>query len=631
MAFQYDTKKFYLNSLDGRDAHQSAYATRFLEKDLVKIATLVGQAEFDVAEIWGGATIDVPIRFLGEDPFDRLEAQVNAAPKVQGSALFRGDCTVAYEPAPSDIIDNLMKSAAARGLKIARIFDAANDKNNLITAILAANKSGLHTQASISYTTNFNNPNEDNGDVEIEGYVNFAKDLIELTKEKNGTIDSLCIKDPTGVSTPAAMKKLVTRLREEFPEMALVLHRHIIPHPAFKQEAKDVAKAAMEAGVTAIDTVSITQTHNDCLETYEMAQEALGKKNVQPLNVKAIKKLKEMAAPLADKYKQFGLPLDVIEKLNPDLLRKAAIPGGMFTNFVAQIKTQGIEPNAKTLNLMLERYIIWRQRLGTKNNLITPVTPVSKYIGDQVVSDFLETNRLIRGKKIDVSAINCTKDWHTPSRLNTGMAGLVLGLNGDISQYGIAPEIQQKALDKIFNYIREYDGQRKDTSLWEKVKERNAPLTDHVAADLEDGMTPAKNKLIEYAAKKSIYIPENPQRQKEYNVLVGLLGKEALSFIEATTNNPILYKEKYGKPLPKDQVPIIEQNGSIPLREDGFPELRDFVPWQNPASIYKDPAQRCAAELSYATAELFLSIRQGRDGMTGETALKPNLIKRLTK
>ena len=221
-----------------RDGHQSLLATRLTTEDILPVATLLDKAGYYALEVWGGATFDACLRFLNEDPWERLRAIRKACPNTKLQMLFRGQNILGYRHYSDELVEKFVEKSLENGIDIIRVFDALNDLRNLKSAVDATNKYkkqfGGHCQIALSYTTSPVHT--------IDYYVNLAKEV-----EKMGA-DSICIKDMAGVLLPNAAYELVTRIKESV-KLPLELHTHCTGGVA-----EMTVMRAIEAGVDIVDT-----------------------------------------------------------------------------------------------------------------------------------------------------------------------------------------------------------------------------------------------------------------------------------------------------------------------------------------------------------------------------------------
>ncbi|HCO18451.1 MAG TPA: oxaloacetate decarboxylase subunit alpha, partial [Tissierellales bacterium] len=217
-----------------RDAHQSLIATRMSTKDMIPIAEKLDRVGYHALEVWGGATFDSCLRFLNEDPWDRLRQLRKAFKNTKLQMLLRGQNLLGYKHYPDDVVEEFVKKAIENGIDIVRVFDALNDLRNLETSIKATKKYGGHAQGAISYTVS---PVHNN-----EYYVQVAKELAEMG------VDSICIKDMSGILLPYPAYELTKSIKAAV-DLPLEIHSHFTSGVANQTYMK-----AIEAGADIVDT-----------------------------------------------------------------------------------------------------------------------------------------------------------------------------------------------------------------------------------------------------------------------------------------------------------------------------------------------------------------------------------------
>ena len=348
-----------------RDAHQSLWATRMRTDDILKIAETIDNAGYYSLECWGGATFDVCMRFLRENPWERLREIKKVCKKTPLQMLLRGQNVLGYKHYPDDMVDRFVALACENGMDIFRIFDALNDPRNLEQAIKSVKKYGGHAQGTISYTTSPVHT--------VEAYVKLAKE-----QETMG-IDSLCIKDMAGILTPGAARELVSALRKNLPEMPIQIHSHMT-----SGMATAMYLAAVEAGAGCVDcaisTMSSFSSQPPCesvktileSEGYDtgLDQAALAKINAY------FKELKAVRQPASSSK---------VEAVDAGVLVHA-IPGGMISNLRSQLAQQDA---LDRLPEVLEELPKTRADMGYP----PLVTPTSQIVGVQAVLNVLSGKR----------------------------------------------------------------------------------------------------------------------------------------------------------------------------------------------------------------------------------------------
>ncbi len=349
-----------------RDAHQSLIATRMSTEEMLPILGELDKIGFHSLECWGGATYDSCLRFLGEDPWDRLRTIRKNCPNTKLQMLFRGQNMLGYRHYADDVVEYLVQRSVANGIDILRIFDALNDVKNLTTAINAAKKENAHVQAAISYTT---------GEVfTLDYYKNYAKQL------ENAGADSICIKDMAALLTPYAAYELVKALKETV-SLPIQVHSHYT-----SGLGSMVLLKAIEAGADVVDTamspLALGTSHP---ATESMVAALQGTEYDTGLDLEALDNIAKYVDTLREKYIAEGL-------LNPKMLRADAkaliyqVPGGMLSNLLSQLKQAGKEDQ---LNEVLQE--VPRVRADCGNPPL--VTPTSQIVGTQAVFNVITGER----------------------------------------------------------------------------------------------------------------------------------------------------------------------------------------------------------------------------------------------
>jgi oxaloacetate decarboxylase alpha subunit len=349
-----------------RDAHQSLIATRMTIDDMLPMLEDLDNVGFYSAEVWGGATFDSCIRFLDEDPWERLRTIRKHMPNTKLQMLFRGQNMLGYRHYADDTVAYFIQKTVSNGIDILRIFDALNDIRNLETAIKATKKEGAHLQACLSYTLS---PIHDNA-----YFVKYAKQL------EDAGADSICIKDMAGLITPYTAYDLVKSLKETV-KIPIQLHTHYTSGLASMACLK-----AAEAGVDVIDVAMsplALGTSHPATETMVAAFE--GTPYDTGLDLKKLNIVREHVAKLRDKYLANGL-------LNPTLLGVDAntllyqVPGGMLSNLVSQLKDAGKSDQ-------LEAVLNEIPRVRKDSGYPPLVTPTSQIVGTQAVFNVIMGER----------------------------------------------------------------------------------------------------------------------------------------------------------------------------------------------------------------------------------------------
>ena len=346
-----------------RDAHQSLFATRMRIDDMLPIAEKLDQVGFWSLESWGGATFDTCIRFLGEDPWDRIRAFKKAMPNTKQQMLLRGQNLLGYRHYADDVVEKFVERAAVNGVDVFRVFDAMNDPRNLETAIKAVKKQGKHAQGTISYTTS---------------PVHNTKTWLDLAKRiEDLGADSIAIKDMSGIISPYECYDLVSLLKKE-TNLEVQLHCHATAGMSDMAILK-----AVEAGVdrvdTAISSMSMTYGHS-ATETVVAALKGTDRDTGLDLGL-----LEEIALYFRAVRKKYAKYEGALRGTDSRIL-VAQVPGGMLTNMENQLRDQGASDKFDEVLAEIPRV---REDLGH----IPLVTPTSQIVGTQAVINVLTGER----------------------------------------------------------------------------------------------------------------------------------------------------------------------------------------------------------------------------------------------
>jgi oxaloacetate decarboxylase (Na+ extruding) subunit alpha len=346
-----------------RDAHQSLFATRMRIEDMLPIAEQLDNVGYWSLETWGGATFDSCIRFLGEDPWERLRALKQAMPKTPMQMLLRGQNLLGYRHYGDDVVEKFVERAHANGMDVFRIFDAMNDVRNFEKAVKSTIDVGAHAQGTISYTTS---PVHN-----LDTWTDLAKRLEDLG------CHSICIKDMSGLLKPYEAEELVKRIKASC-DVPLALHCH-----ATTGLSAATAVKAVEAGLdildTAISSMSQTYGHTPTETVIAMLE---GTERDTNLDLQQIEPIATYFREVRKKYAKFEGSLKGVDAR----ILLAQVPGGMLTNMESQLKEQGA---ADRFDEVLEEIPRVRKDLG----FIPLVTPTSQIVGTQAVLNVLTGER----------------------------------------------------------------------------------------------------------------------------------------------------------------------------------------------------------------------------------------------
>ncbi len=349
-----------------RDGHQSLIATRLTTEEILPILDKMDKVGYYSMEVWGGATFDACLRYLNEDPWERLREIRKRVKNTKLQMLLRGQNLLGYKHYPDDVVVAFIKKSVENGIDIIRVFDALNDLRNLETSIKAIKEAGAHCQCAISYTTSKVHT--------LDYYVTLAKQMEALGA------DSICIKDMAGVLKPYSSYELVKRLKETL-SVPLELHTHCTGGIGSMAVLK-----AVEAGVDIIGTAispfaegtSQPSTESMVL-TLEEGERSTG------LDVTLLSEIADYFKPLKDKYRENGILDPKVMDVEPNTV-KYQVPGGMLSNLISQLKGQGA----------LNKYEdVLREIPRVREDLGFPplVTPLSQMVGTQAVFNVLSGER----------------------------------------------------------------------------------------------------------------------------------------------------------------------------------------------------------------------------------------------
>lgn len=439
-----------------RDAHQSLIATRMPIEDMLDLLDDMDKVGYDSCEVWGGATFDSCLRFLNEDPWERLRTIRKHMPNTRLSMLFRGQNMLGYRHYADDVVELFVTKMVENGIDIIRVFDALNDIRNLRTAIAASKKCNVHLQGAISFTT---------GECyTTEYFVEYAKTLEEAG------VDSICIKDMSGLIRPYEAYDLVVAIKAAV-KVPVQLHSHYTSGLASMALLK-----AVEAGVDIVDTalspLALGTSHP---ATESMVAALQGTEYDTGLDLEKLNVVREKASKLRDKYLANGL-------LNPVLMGVDAnalvyqVPGGMLSNLVSQLAQAG---KSDKLDEVLKEV----PRVRADAGLPPLVTPSSQIVGTQAVFN------VIMGERYKM----VTKEFK----------GLVRG------EYGRCPlEIDPEFRKKIIGDLEPIDCRPADL-LEPELDKIRAELPADIAACDEDVLSyaqfgPVALKYFEYRSNPTV-------------------------------------------------------------------------------------------------------------------------------
>ena len=452
------TKKIKMTELVLRDAHQSLFATRLRLDDMLPIAHELDDIGYWSLEAWGGATFDSCIRFLGEDPWVRLRELKKACPKTPLQMLLRGQNLLGYRHYADDVVERFVERCVANGMDVFRVFDALNDPRNMKAALQAVRKFGGHAQGTLSYTTSPVHT--------MQTWLDTTEQLLEIG------IDSLVIKDMSGILNPMAAADLVREIKKRF-DVELHLHCHSTTGMAEMALLK-----AVEAGVDGIDTAisSMSGTYGHPA-TESMVATLQGTEYDTGLDIPRLEKIAAYFRNVRKKYAKFEGQLRGVDSR----ILVAQVPGGMLTNLENQLKQQNASDK---LDLVLEEIPRVRKDLG----YIPLVTPTSQIVGTQSVINVLTGERY--------------------KTIAKETAGILKG------EYGKTPAPV-------------------DSVLQARVLEGAAPVTDRPADHIAPEMAKIEAEVAEQAKAKGVKLADNAVDDA---LIVALFPQIAWKFLENRNN-----------------------------------------------------------------------------------------------
>ena len=451
-------KKIKMTELVLRDAHQSLFATRLRLDDMLPIAHELDDIGYWSLEAWGGATFDSCIRFLGEDPWVRLRELKKACPKTPLQMLLRGQNLLGYRHYADDVVERFVERCVANGMDVFRVFDALNDPRNMKAALQAVRKFGGHAQGTLSYTTSPVHT--------MQTWLDTTEQLLEIG------IDSLVIKDMSGILNPMAAADLVREIKKRF-NVELHLHCHSTTGMAEMALLK-----AVEAGVDGIDTAisSMSGTYGHPA-TESLVATLQGTEYDTGLDIPRLEKIAAYFRNVRKKYAKFEGQLRGVDSR----ILVAQVPGGMLTNLENQLKQQNASDK---LDLVLEEIPRVRKDLG----YIPLVTPTSQIVGTQSVINVLTGERY--------------------KTIAKETAGILKG------EYGKTPAPVDNALQA-------------------RVLEGAAPVTDRPADHIVPEMAKIEAEVSEQAKSKGVKLADNAVDDA---LIVALFPQIAWKFLENRNN-----------------------------------------------------------------------------------------------
>lgn len=382
-----------------RDGQQSLIATRMTTEEMLPILKTMDECGYHSLEMWGGATFDSCIRFLNEDPWERLRKIRKEVRNTKLQMLLRGQNLLGYKNYPDDVVRAFIEQAIKNGIDIVRCFDALNDLRNLQTSLETIKKGGAHCQLTISYTTSDFHT--------LDYFTRLSKSMADMGA------DSICIKDMAGVITPDHAYELVSRIKDVVT-IPLEMHTHATSGIAEMTYLKSV-----EAGADIIDTAISPfagGTSQPATESLALAMEGLGYET--GLNIDKITEISEYFKSIRDKFRDSGKLNPKVKDIDPNTLIYK-VPGGMLSNLLSQLTEQGM---ADKFDEVLKEVPLVRADLGYP----PLVTPLSQMVGTQALMNVLSGERY---KIIPKEIKDYVKGWYgkPPMPIKEEIRQLIVG------------------------------------------------------------------------------------------------------------------------------------------------------------------------------------------------------------
>ena len=429
-----ESKKVKLVETVLRDAHQSLIATRMTTEQMLPIIETMDKVGYHSVECWGGATFDASIRFLHEDPWERLKKLREGFKNTKLQMLFRGQNILGYRPYANDVVEYFVQKSVANGIDIIRIFDCLNDLDNLVTAVNASKKEGAHSQVALSYTL---------GDAyTLEYWIDIAKRIEDMGA------DSICIKDMAGLLLPYEATTLISALKENV-SLPIDLHTHYTSGVASMTYMK-----AVEAGCDILDTaISPFACGTSQPATEVMVETFKGTPYDTGLDQNLLSEIADYFRPIKDNALDSGLlnPKNLGVNIKTLLYQ---VPGGMLSNLTSQLKDQNAEDKYYDV---LEEVPKVRQDLGEP----PLVTPSSQIVGTQAVFNVLMGERYKMATK-ETKDILAGKYGTTVKPVNEEVRKKCIGDEKPISPKDRIESFKTPELDKLRSEITDFIKQDED-------------------------------------------------------------------------------------------------------------------------------------------------------------------------
>ncbi len=465
-------KKLKITETVLRDAHQSLIATRMTTEQMLPIIDKMDQVGYNAVECWGGATFDACLRFLKEDPWDRLRKLKDGFKNTPLQMLFRGQNILGYSQYPDDVVEYFVQKSIANGIDIIRIFDCLNDIRNLETAVKAAKKEKGHAQIALSYTL---------GDAyTLDYWTDLAKKIEDMGA------DSICIKDMAGLLVPVKATELVTALKSA-TDLPIELHTHYTSGVASMTCMK-----AVEAGCDIIDTAMSPLALGTSQPATEVMVEAFrGTEFDTGLDQNLLSEISDYFKPIREEALESGLLSPKVLGVNINTLRYQ-VPGGMLSNMVSQLTEQNALDKYDEVLAEIPRV---RKDLGEP----PLVTPSSQIVGTQAVFNVLMGERYKVATK-ETKDILLGKYGQTVKPFNPEVVEKVLGDDAKNAITCRPADLLEPGLAKFEEEMKQYKQQDEDVLSYAlfpqvateffKYREAQQTKVDAKVADTENGAYP---------------------------------------------------------------------------------------------------------------------------------------------
>lgn len=483
-------KKIGVTEVVLRDAHQSLLATRMRIDDMLPIADKLDKIGYWSMESWGGATFDSCIRFLGEDPWDRIREIKKAMPNTPQQMLFRGQNILGYRHYADDVVDKFVERCAVNGIDVFRVFDAMNDMRNITTALKSVNRVGKHAQGTLSYTVS---------------PVHNTKAWLDMARQlEDAGADSICVKDMAGLLKPYVGYELVTELKKTV-DIPIQLHAHATTGLSTATITKCV-EAGIDNVDTSISSMSMTYGHSateSVVSIFEGGERETG------LDIEKIEEISAYFREVRKKYADFEGSLRGVDSR----ILVAQVPGGMLTNMENQLREQGA---GEKLDEVLAEIPRVRKDLG----YIPLVTPTSQIVGTQAVINVLMGERYKNIAK-ETAGVLRGEYGATPAPVNPEVQARVLE-EGESAITCRPADLIDNEMDSLTD---EFNGLVKEHNL--KVKEGDDFIDDVLSYALfpQVGLNFIQNRDNPSAFEpaptgKTNSVPSNDQGEAIYTVAV---------------------------------------------------------------------------------------------------------------